>query len=357
MWFDRRTFLRSGILALGLWARTGVSEGSGDAGAATPASLPRATVYSVHDAAATSHFSPNADVVRQLVDRGIMALAGKSSAAEAWRELLPPTEIVGFKVTSGPGEVSGTRPAVVRSLVESLRASGHPAERIAIWDKRSSDLRNAGWYRIASELGIRCLASEDAGWDPDPERSYEKSATGRLVAGDLEYGRKEEAGTGRRSFVSLLLTRDLTRIIPVTPVLNHNVAGVNGQLLGLAFASVDNTLRFANSPGLFPEVIPEICALDDVFPRIAFGVSDALLCQYRGEDTTRLHNATMLNELRFSRDPVALDVLAIADIETARGTSAEGGAERSRNEIYPNAELLELGVADVKRIDVKRVDP
>ncbi|MBX3732652.1 MAG: hypothetical protein KF791_08665 [Verrucomicrobiae bacterium] len=342
-------------LAVGL-VRLMASDPGSNAESFRTGAPPRATVFAVQDSSATALFIPNPEVVRHLVDRGVAALAGRPSASEAWRSLLPPGDSIGFKVTSAPGEVAGTRLAVVRALVESLQASGHPSSRIAIWDKRPSDLRRAGWYRLADELGVRCIAAEDAGWDPDPFKAYEKPVLGRLVAGDLEFPNKEDPGAGRRSFVSRLLSQELNHIVPVSPVLNHNVAGVNGQLLGLAYASVDNTLRFVNNPGLLAETVPEICALDDVLPKVLFGVTDALICQYRGEDTTRLHQAIALNELRFSRDPVALDVLAIADIERARGGSpdAQIPENRIRTELFANAELLDLGVADLKRIELVR---
>jgi len=333
------------------------SLGAPDAPGSDTGSAPaRASVIAVQDPGATTHFIPNQESVRRLVDHGLAALAGKDSAEAAWRVWVQPGDTVGFKVTSAPGEVAGTRRAVVRSLIESLRAAGHSADQIVIWDRRTGDLRNAGWIRLASDLGVRCVGTDEAGWDPNPEKGYDKPVLGRLIAGALEFFRKDELGTGRRSHISRLLSQELTKIIPVSPVLNHNVAGVNGQLLGLAFASVDNTLRFLNNPGIYAEAVPELCALDDIFPKIAFGVSDALICQYRGEDTTRLHNAVALNELRFSRDPVALDVLALADIEQARGASAEGipPGNTNRLELYTNAELLDLGVADLKRIDVKR---
>lgn len=341
------------LLAFGL---VGTPASVADPESAAASEPSRALVVAVQDPGATTHFIPNLDAVRRLVNQGISALAGKDSPEAAWRELIQPTDRVGFKVTSAPGEVAGTRRAVVQALVESLRASGHPADRIILWDKRAGDLRSAGWFRLAQELGVRCEGTDEAGWDPSPEKGYDKPVLGRLIAGDLEFFRKDEPGAGRRSHVSRLLSGEITKIIPVSPVLNHNAAGVNGQLLGLAFASVDNTLRFVNHPGLYAEAVPELCALDDVFPKIVFGVSDALICQYRGEDTTRLHNAVALNELRFSRDPVALDVLALADIEQARGASAEGSAGGKRNfhELYANAELLDLGVADLKRIDVRR---
>ena len=138
-------------------------------------------------------------------------------------------------------------------------------------------------------------------------------------------------------------------------MLSHSVAGVNGHLAGLAWAGVDNTLRFANDPVRLGEAVPDICALDDLFPRLVLAVGDALLCQYRGEERTLLHYAVPLNELRFSKDPVALDVLALADVERARVAVKTEGEKKFATELYANAELIELGVADLKRIDVTRV--
>lgn len=344
-----------GLVAVGgLWAQEGPSS------PATPAAAPgpgRATVWAAHDPGATHLFVPDAAVVRRLVERGLQAFAGRGSTAEAWRTWVEPVDVVGFKVTSAPGPVSGTRHAVVQALVESLIAAGHAPSRIVIWDRRGTDLRRAGWYTVAQQLGVRCVAAEDAGWDPNPELAYDKPVLGRLVAGDLEFDRKSERDAGRKSFVSRLLTEDVTKVIPVAPVLSHSLAGVNGQLVSLALGSVDNTLRFAGSPELAAEAIPEICALDAIWLRLAFGVSDALVCQYRGEDTVRLHNATMLNELRFSRDPVALDALAMEDIRRARASVALLAGPDFKSEVVSNAELLELGVADLARITVERVSP
>jgi len=343
------------LLALA-WGRCGPALGEEVEPAQVSASTnkPRAEVFVLQDSAATAFFVPNAAVVRRMVDRGLNALAGKATPTEAWRVLVRTNDVVGFKVTSGPGEVSGTRPVVVRALIESLRESGHPARQIVIWDKRSSDLRNAGWYSVATDLGVRCVASEDAGWDPEPSRSYEKAVIGRLVAGDLEFNSRDDMNVGRRSFVTRLLTQELSVVIPVTPVLIHNMGGVNGQLVGMALGSVDNSLRFLNNASLLAEAVPEICALDDVLERVIFGVSDAMICQYRGEETARLYNTVVLNELRFSRDSVALDALALEDLTRARRSSAYWVDKPSETEVYVNAELLELGISDLKRIDVRR---
>lgn len=346
-------FLSWGILQ-GIVAAEGASEVS-DPKTVGNTNKPRAEVFAVQDPAATSAFVPNAMVVRRLVERGITALAGKPDITNAWRALIRTNDVVGFKVTSAAGEVSGTRPSVVKALIETLLAAGHPAKQIVIWDKRIVDLRQAGWPVLAASLGVRCRSSEEAGWDPNPDKAYEKAVIGRLVAGDLEFDQRMDLNAGRRSFVTRLLTQELTVVVPVTPVLANNLAGVNGQLLGLALGSIDNSLRFQHNPALLAEAVPEICALDDLLARVAFGVSDALICQYRGEESLRLYDTVVLNELRFSRDPLALDALAVDDIVRAHKASPYAVGKIYETDLYVNAELLELGVSDLKRIDVKKV--
>lgn len=340
------------LLGLLLLSLATVASPAATSVAPTSTNTLRARVVAVHDAAATVSFAPDPAIVRQMVATGLTGLTGRTTVAEAWHSLVSSKDVVGFKVTAAPGAVSGTRPATVQALVESLLAAGHPARQVVIWDKRDLDLRAGGWHRLADQLGVRCAASEDAGWDE--AKSYESPFIGRLVAGDLEFGRKESDHMGRKSYVSKLLTREVTKIVTVAPVLSHSGSGVNGQLAGLAWASADNTLRFANDPARLAEAVPDICALDDVLPHLAFAVSDALLCQFRGEERTLLHYAVALNELRFSKDPVALDVLALADIEQARRNAKVEGERKISTELYTNAELIDLGVADPARIDVIR---
>jgi hypothetical protein len=343
------------VLAGASWVAVGVY--AEDKPAATPAaavvSTNRAIVHVVEDIDATQSFEPNASVVRAMVDRGLCAMARTNVPSAAWRRFIRSSDVVGFRICTAPGPISGTRPAVVASLVESLLAAGHSPRQVVLWDKRASDMILAGYPKLAEKYGIRWAATEEVGWDPD--RSYDNATVGRLLIGDLEYPRRDRVDAGRKSHVSKLLTRDVTKIVLVTPLLNHNHFGVNGQLANLSMGAVDNTLRFEHEPWRLSEAVPEICALDDLFPKLAFGVTDALLCQYRGEDRTLLHYAVALNQLRFSVDPVALDILSVYEIERARATNPSEGEKPLKTELYFNAALQELGVADTNRIQVVRL--
>jgi len=314
----------------------------------------RARVIIVHDPLATTAFRARLEKIRPMVNRAITNFTGRSSPVEAWRSLVGPEDTVGLKVVSTPGAHSGTRPAVVAAVVEGLLASGLQSNRIVIWDKQISDLKNAGFAEMAEKYGVRLAGSAQEGWDPGQDsksKAYDTPLLGNLVSGDFEFLKKGE-GIGRKSFLSRLVTRELTKIINITPLLNHNEAGVCGNLYSLAMGSVDNTVRFESDPERLATAVPDIYNLPALGDRVVLNIVDALICQYEGGERGLLHYSSILNELRFSRDPVALDVLSIQDLERQR-RNADAPVVKSNLELYSNASLIELGVSDLKKITVE----
>jgi hypothetical protein len=319
--------------------------------AADPA-LARSRVVTVFDSEATAAFRPHPDVVRAMVTCGLTNLTGKPTAAEAWRSLVTTQDVVGIKVLSLPGPNSGTRPAVVAGVVEGLLAAGLPPKNIVVWDKQAADLRLSGFFDLADRYGIRIAGGAQAGYDPT--NYYESPIIGDLVWGDSEF-EKKGIGIGRKSFVSRLVGRELTKIINVTPLLNHNIAGVSGNLYSLALGSVDNVARFETDAGRLARALPEIYAMPSLSDHVVLNIVDALLCQYEGSERSLLHYSATLNELRFSRDPVALDTLSLQDLERQR-QAAGAPVPKPNPDLYANAAALELGVNDPKKIQVERID-
>jgi hypothetical protein len=315
------------------------------------ASLPRVVI--VEDENATEAFKPRPEVVRALVQRGITNFTGKADTGAAWHSLVSTQDVVGIKVFSTPGPQVGTRSSVVAGIVEGLLAANIPTNHIIIWDRQLSDLRQAGFGELARQYGVRLAGSLDSGWDE--KTFYESPLLGQLVFGDFEFQNKEE-GVGRKSFVTKLLTTNVTKIINVSPLLNHNSVGVCGNLYSLALGSVDNTIRFEGDPDKLAQAVPEIYAMPALGDRVALNIVDALICQYQGEHVSRLHDSVALNQLRFSTDPVALDVLSVQEINAQRVRAALALASRTnRLDLYRNASLLELGSADANRIELREV--
>jgi Domain of unknown function (DUF362) len=310
-----------------------------------------ARVVIVEDAHATEAFRPIEDRVQSMVRRGVTRLTGINDSREAWLSLVSTQDVIGLKVSSKPGANSGTRPAVVAAVARGLIAAGIPSRQIIIWDRHEATLRDAGFMQLADELRVRCVAATAAGWDET--NAYDTPLIGNPVYGDLEFEKKGD-GVGRKSHVSKLITGEITKIINITPMLNHASAGVCGHLYGLAMDSVDNILRFDGDPGRLAQAVPEICALPVLGDRVALNITDALICQYEGGQKGLLHYSTMLNQLRFSRDPVALDVLSIKELDTQR-RKGKSPNFRPNVELYRNAALLELGIADPAQIKVEIV--
>jgi len=338
---------------------TAADLGFADPGLLGASDIPNSRVFVVRDPAATRALTAQPDVVAAMVARGVITLTGKTNAAEAWRSLVQPQDVVGVKVHSSPGSATGTRPVVASAVIRGLLNAGHAADRIILWDRRLVDLRSAGFEDIASALGVRLAGASDSGFDPaDP---YENSVLGQLVFGDLEFARAAATGTtnevaGRKSHFSRLITRDITRHIFIAPLLNHNQAGVSGILYSVASAVTDNFLRFEANPSLLARAVPEIFGKTNLAENVALNIVDALIGQYEGSQRTFFQYSATPNELFFGLDPVALDVLSQEELNRIR-VAAGTPAITNRTELYENARLLELGKDSLRKIDVIEVSP
>ncbi len=306
----------------------------------------RARVVIVEDTNALLAFEPRPAVVLGMVNRGIETLTGKGDVKSAWQTFVSPKDVIGLKVYSGPGANSGTRPAVVEAVVQGLLEAGVPATNIIVWDRRLVDLRLAGFGFLADRYNIRLAGSADAGYDE--KVFYDNEVPGTLIAGDLEFDRNGTT-SGRKSYVSKLLTGSITKIINISPLLNHNLAGVCGNLYGLAMGSVDNTSRFLSSGERLARAVPEIYALSALSDHVVLSITDALIGQYLGEEVSLLHFSKELNQIWFSRDAVALDVVAVQELDRER-QEAKMPSAGENPQLYQNASLLELGTSDLSKI-------
>lgn len=316
-----------------------------------PPQATRARVVVVEDPAATAAFLPGRAAIRRMVDRGLAQLTTKPTAAEAWRSLVATQDVIGLKVLASPSTRGGTQPAVAEALIESLLAAGHPAGNIILWDRQLSTLEATGFAEVAGRCGVRLEGAQDSGYDTN--HFYDSAFIGQPIWGDVEFGLRG-AGVGRRSYVSKLVTREVTKIISLSPLLNHNHAGVSGSLFNVSLGSVDNTLRFTSAPSQLALAVPEIYALSEVGDRVILNVTDACLAQYYGEERSLLHYTAVLNQLRFSTDPVALDVLSVRELERQREL-ADVPPVKTDFQLYQNASLVQIGISDVTQILVEWV--
>ncbi len=314
---------------------------------------PGARVTIVQNANAIFNFQADDAVVQAMVDRGITNFTGRDTVAAAWRSLLSTQDVAGIKVFSAAGEISGTRPAVVAAVVQGLLQAGLPPAHIIIWDKRAEDLRAAGYFKLGRELGVRVEGAVEVGYDPTNYYQPDSAVIGELIYGDLEFGKKG-GNVGRRSYVTKILSREVTKIISIAPLLTQPSAGVCGHLYSLAFGGVDNTMRFEDDPDRLAVALPEINALPAVGDRVVLNITDALIGQYEGGASVELHYSTVPDQLWFSKDPVALDTLAIRELDHEREAAGAWGFPADL-EIYTNAALLQLGINDPSQMQIVKI--
>ena len=298
-------------------------------------------------------FQPDEARVDAAFNRGLTCFTRETTVSNAWLSLLTTKDRVGIKVFSTPGPVAGTRPAVVGAIVRGLLTAGLPPGQIIIWDRHTDDLRTAGFFELGQTLGVRVASAAEAGYDTNSFYLPDSPVVGQLVWGDLEFGLTNKDFTlGKKSFVSKLVSQQMTKIISVTPLMNETAAGVCGHLFSLALGSVDNTRRFEGNPDRLAVALPEIDALPVIGDRVVLHVTDALLLQYEGGPEGYLQFSTVRNELWFGRDPVALDVMALKELMLQRRVLSAPPMP-SNFAIYTNAVLLQLGVNDPTRIMVE----
>jgi hypothetical protein len=310
-------------------------------------------VVSVEDSNAIFDFQPNDVVVQTMVNRGLTNLTGKATVAEAWRSLVSTNDVVGIKVFSAAGMLSGTRPAVVTAVIHGLLDAGLSPTNIIIWDRHADALRAAGFFKLGQQLGVRVAGAAETGYDPAKFYLPDSPVIGNLVWGDLEFGKKGP-DVGKKSFVSKLVSRQINKIISIAPLLNQEDAGTCGHLYSLALGSVDNTFRFEGDPDRLAIAVPEIYALPLLGDRVVLNITDALIAQYEGGARGLLQYSSVLNQLWFSRDPVALDTLAMKELDQRR-RATDAPDFKSNLELYANAALLQLGVNDPAKIHMEKL--
>ena len=318
-----------------------------------------ATVYWCEDMDAIDGFRASPAAVRRMVDALVRAVTGAATTSAAWASLAAPGETVGIKVTTSGGRLFSTRFALVASIVEGLQSAGMPGDRIVVWGRESAALREAGFTSDA--LGCR-VAAIDGRFSEQPV--YFSPRPGKLIWGDREFSpaRSAFATTSRRNgalsskshFGALLAEFDT--IINVPLLSDSAFTGLHGALASLALDSIDNWRRFARPPGFGAADLPQIWASDPLGPKVVLNIVDGLTAQYAGGPWFAPNYMIEHARIYASRDPVAIDATALAEIEGWREQAKLPPASRKAGHIAAAAQLG-LGVAAPGRIETRQVTP
>jgi len=318
-------------------------------------------VYSLRNPAAIKDYRTNARVVREMVNRLVLAVTGASDVGKAWASLVSPADRVGIKISAAGGELFTTHHDIVAAIVDGLVAAGHPRSSIVVWDRSLGGSGEAGYRPGSDGYQLRAIAPRDG---YDPQAAISAPLIGKLVWGDLEYhgvaGKltilSDTENTSNVSHFARILSTDVTKVINVPVMSVSETNGIAGCIYNMTIPNIDNWRRFTQGSRFGAESLAEIYADPHIAKKVVLNVMDGLIAQYAGgpqpQPNYALHHAT----LYASRDPVALDAIVLKQLEQLR--VRVGLPKITPLAAYIGyAAQLGLGNAEPSRIEVKNIVP
>ncbi|MYA72345.1 DUF362 domain-containing protein [Candidatus Poribacteria bacterium] len=287
----------------------------------------------------------NEDAVSELMDQAMMKLTGRSSAKEAWRDIVLPDDIVGIKINPLAGPELSTHSIIVDKIVEGLYGAGVLRKQIIIWDRFEEHLLNAGYPIKQDETDVRTFASDTEGIGYDDEVFYESEKD--------SVARRENEST--RSRYSRIVTQQVDVLINVPVLKHHAMAGVSGCLKNLAFGSVDNTRRFHGKPIYCNPAIAEILEHKVLKEKLVLNIVDGLVASFDRGPTYHAESAWNYGGLFISADPVILDVLVLQTVNQKREEMELDSVSKLANHIS-TASKLDLGTNTLDQADLRQVE-
>lgn len=316
-------------------------------------------MYAVHDPDAIKDYETNPRIVHAMVNRLILAATGQPDIARAWGSLVSPNDEIGIKICAAGGELFTTHHDVVNAIVDGLVAAGHARSSIIVWDRSLGGIKEAGYRPGADGYQLRAIA---------PREGYDSKAVlsmpllGKLVWGDLEY--KSDKGkmpllsdtenTSNLSHFSRIVSTEVTKIINVPVMSSNETNGIAGCLYNVTIPNIDNWRRFSQGSRFGAESIAEIYSDPLIAKKVVFNLMDGLVAQFAGGPQSQpnyaLHHAT----LYASRDPVALDAVALKQLEQWRARASLPAIGHMADYVSI-AGQLGLGNSAPNRIEIRNV--
>ncbi len=282
----------------------------------TPRPMPTpSVVYTMHDSDAIKDYKTNPSIVRTMVDRLVLAATGQPDVAKAWTSLVSPNDLGGIKD-------AGYRPG------------------------------NDGYQ-------LRAIAPRD-GYDPKAVLSA--PLIGKLVWGDFDYRAdkvkmsilSDTENTSNVSHFSRIVSTEVTKIINVPVMSSSEMNGIAGCLYNVTIPNIDNWRRFSQGSRFGAESLAEIYSNPLISKKVVFNLMDGLVAQYAGGPQSQPNYAVHHATLYASKDPVALDAIALKRLEQWRVRASLPVIGHTADYVG-FASALGLGNAAANRIEIKNI--
>jgi uncharacterized protein (DUF362 family) len=279
-------------------------------------------------------------IVNQMMDRAIRELAGKDSVRDAWSEFVSPDDVVGIKVNPAGPRLISTQPCVVNAIVAGLVEAGVKENNIIIWDRSSRELTNAGYTLSTAAQGVRCYGTDKGEHVPGKEDTKQFYAETGVPVAD------------KSAFFSKILLDEITALINVPVVKEHILAGISCAMKN-HYGSIANPrdlhLNYCDP------YVAELNATAPIKTKTRLIIADGLRSLFKGGPTGRTEWTWRHNAIIASKDPVAVDALALRIIEDKRKEKAlDPIGNRARH--VATAARIGLGANDPAQIDLREIN-
>jgi len=270
-------------------------------------------VILVRDLAAVTGWQVEPALAHAMVVAGLKQLTGQTNELAAWQQFVSSNDVVGIKVSTLAAPLHITHQAVLDAIAAGLRQAGVSATNIIVFDREpqklaAAEYRATGW-RVEPVI-------TGAGWDAGV--FSDNSLVGKLIWGDLEFGKPDPLST--RSHLPQLVTRTITKLINVPVLQDHEATGLAGCLYNISLGLADNTRRFEQFGQRGDPAIADLAALPVLRAKLVLNICDAFVPGYAGGPSFKPQYSWPYGGLYFSRDPVALDGLCLDLLEAKRRT-------------------------------------
>ena len=235
--------------------------------------------------------SPDEKRVTAMLDHAMQTYFKSQNPVQPWKQLVRPGQVVSLKLNSLGGRAISPSVTLVTAICERLQQAGIKAGDIIVWDRGSRDLQAAGFTLSNAPGGVRCFATDTAG--------YEDAA--------VSYG----AVTTRLS--KIMTQSDVVINMPVLK--NHNIVGVTMAMKNLYGVINNPNTMHGNACNPY---IADLNMIPQIRQKVRFVIGNMMTAVYEGGPSYRPEYAWNEDGLMVGEDQVAIDYTSAQIIERKR---------------------------------------
>ncbi len=321
---DRRDFMKTATLGA-IGASTALSMGdlftalpqiplSQDA---IPGPFPGRVVEVINPEVVKEHHQVDSPLLREMMEKGMAELTGKTSLTEAWKMFISSDDVVGIKLNCLGGPLCYSRPEIVEEIIRGVRLAGVKEDNIIVWDRRQWHMTMCGYQVNRSSPGVKYYGPEVTRVGQEDMNGYDAEAyieSDIVSRSPLRLVRKPST----RSHFAEIMSRKVTKLINIPVLKDHRTAGVTLCLKNLGFGVVHNTARFHPAPYYGAPIIADVCAHPIVRKKTVLHILDGLWAVWNGGPSATQSSTYASGRIFLGTDPVAIDQVCWQLIEAER---------------------------------------